>query len=1703
MANDDHTEQNSPFVMFRAPNRSFKRIFKDRSLSETIESVRDKLRLRDETIKLAYLEGDITVDLEDEGDFEAFRATVVTARPNTTLHVLVTIGDPSHPVDREQHHRQQSEDTVRPKRKRKHRSADLSDAEEDTEEDQSRIAEPAEVLHRQHTASPPTEAPAEPPKKKRRKQKKDSKHAKSSEPVSQPSELADATPPASEPPADSPVAGPSTSKPKRRHKDIPQPSGTEPSPPKSSQDKSALRASNSEDDGEPAQTAEPGKARKRKRTLSQGSDVASREAAVLEEDEPDTGSAPVAGPSFSPSPPADRRPDKSGPSARLRAELAKQKKKKKHAVLDDEEGNRNAPMAAQPAPPEDSATGPPAKKLKKKVTIAVSPVQSEDEDGRPETSGNVREEPAKQKKAQTRRRVRTEESSTATARKETQVESNTESAEEVSSETEAAPASTSPAGVSANPEQQDSATKRRQKKKKQTEEEQPPAVLSAVQPPLAAKPNKPAKAKKTKAPVQESESQSQSEPEPETEPEPAPSPAAPVATPKGKSGRPAKKTKKQVAQQQQAADVEAAPPAPEPAVGEPSKRPARAKKTRAGQEGPKDDGAVHDVQVVEQAVASEEASAQNKPAKKTTRKKKAEGKQPETDPDPATAPTSTPAANAIPSPQDEPAAKQTKAKKARKVVFESSTAPVATASTSSPNVSRPKGSTAQPSSDVSEPRPTAEAASASQEAVETHLPASKAKGRKGKKNTPSTKPAEEKAARSPSDNDNMWADIFKIVDQKRASSSHAEVNKTPEVQPRVAKGKQGKSKLSTSRVPGDDPETTTVEPTVEQEVPSTRPAPPVPGSESRTPVAPTSGTTVEALPAKDPTLVIPLPRTTSFSSSRSAVESTGTTEAAASEDVHSPSGPQPHAELSQANVAAIDTETRSKPPSPGVSLAAGTKVTVQGQGESSSDESSSSDDESSNSDDEDEGDGEAEAGVKQSANVTASSVNMESAALLRGPVSRRSILDEIPSESSSEDENEDAHEEEEEEEEEMGLDKQKRRLSRSYIRAIFSSNEGVDANLNDEEEEVVPPSQDTTLKQGTVENPLNLDGISVREKPVSVREGKSPSAREGDKSQVNLAAGREGLEAQSSAEKNGKATFQKIYASQGSKLLGESPAQESDRVQNSSKSTSSADATIRIEQRNLDVLTEAASRNAEVPSSPSHDEREERLVAEALPAAEVRSADSGPSIKPPIQPDTDDVVGSITLVIPDPSQANIDIGDIILPADDLLEAVDHSMPDNVSIEQDAEESRPSTSSPYSSPRKGTLKRMKDRRGRTPKDSELPVLASENFEELAQSTPARAAKPDSSLPQSDSEPIAARIRKSARKAALTTRKSSLLTTPTPSAAKRRGRPPLSKEGKVRTKAEKEQAAAKKRIADEKIKEAEKAEKASPRQKASAAKKSVKGVKPASALKVVTNTADDDDKPSADDGSATPRPTIQDVQPPAWTTLTQGGDELTVEPESLLDELGSSSPARSASGTGPLPAKRLFAVEIVRSKASSQPVAKVADDHNASQSSQDTASDVHAASQESRDADEGDALFLPDNSQYQTQQNTQNLISAKGTMPTPFPSIDSDPDDGALTIMKRPAARSGLWNAKTQFRRLSDMTSQQLFRPLDSSRASSTPAVANKSGVTVQIEGDDESSSSSDESGSDSDTVTKSHIPQDRRAGAGVQKQKKSGLTSFTK
>ena len=67
----------------------------------------------------------------------------------------------------------------------------------------------------------------------------------------------------------------------------------------------------------------------------------------------------------------------------------------------------------------------------------------------------------------------------------------------------------------------------------------------------------------------------------------------------------------------------------------------------------------------------------------------------------------------------------------------------------------------------------------------------------------------------------------------------------------------------------------------------------------------------------------------------------------------------------------------------------------------------------------------------------------------------------------------------------------------------------------------------------------------------------------------------------------------------------------------------------------------------------------------------------------------------------------------------------------------------------------------------------------------------------------------------------------------------------------------------------------------------------------------------------------------------------------------------------------------------------------------------------------------------------------------------------------------------------------------FRPDPLSEASA-PATSNRAGVMDDVKMEEQSESDDDE-----DEGKKSHIPQERRAGAGVQKKRTSGLASFAK
>ncbi|EMD32042.1 hypothetical protein CERSUDRAFT_99741 [Gelatoporia subvermispora B] len=87
--------EKAAIVTFHAPSRSFHRVFKDTSLSETRDAVRHKLGLpAGAPVFLARLHDGEKVDLEDDDDFEALR---LLARTSSALDIVVTLApqDPS------------------------------------------------------------------------------------------------------------------------------------------------------------------------------------------------------------------------------------------------------------------------------------------------------------------------------------------------------------------------------------------------------------------------------------------------------------------------------------------------------------------------------------------------------------------------------------------------------------------------------------------------------------------------------------------------------------------------------------------------------------------------------------------------------------------------------------------------------------------------------------------------------------------------------------------------------------------------------------------------------------------------------------------------------------------------------------------------------------------------------------------------------------------------------------------------------------------------------------------------------------------------------------------------------------------------------------------------------------------------------------------------------------------------------------------------------------------------------------------------------------------------------------------------------------------------------------------------------------------------------------------------------------------------
>ena len=157
---------------------------------------------------------------------------------------------------------------------------------------------------------------------------------------------------------------------------------------------------------------------------------------------------------------------------------------------------------------------------------------------------------------------------------------------------------------------------------------------------------------------------------------------------------------------------------------------------------------------------------------------------------------------------------------------------------------------------------------------------------------------------------------------------------------------------------------------------------------------------------------------------------------------------------------------------------------------------------------------------------------------------------------------------------------------------------------------------------------------------------------------------------------------------------------------------------------------------------------------------------------------------------------------------------------------------------------------------------------------------------------------------------------------------------------------------------------------------------------------------------------------------------------------------------------------------------------------------------------------DPLFIPSSSQH--PMTPFGLPNAEST---PFANDDgqnegdNDRDTEPNRTFKAPARPRASWVSQSLYPSLTDLASQSLF----STAGIPSPALFTqtpKQGTSYKLppvtygkgrdddeDDDDEEESSEDSDSSDSDSgKKKSHIPQNRRAGAGVQKKKKPGLLS---
>lgn len=485
----------------------------------------------------------------------------------------------------------------------------------------------------------------------------------------------------------------------------------------------------------------------------------------------------------------------------------------------------------------------------------------------------------------------------------------------------------------------------------------------------------------------------------------------------------------------------------------------------------------------------------------------------------------------------------------------------------------------------------------------------------------------------------------------------------------------------------------------------------------------------------------------------------------------------------------------------------------------------------------------------------------------------------------------------------------------------------------------------------------------------------------------------------------------------------------------------------------------------------------EEIQPEASSALQTRPGPEPSSVPPSVQPD-EDPVPSAPPIQEDPADPIEPAEDPVpTPPEDPIEE-DSAHPQ---VAQNARESPRVTNAPLS-----MVQRMKNRRGKLSSKDDAPILASQ-LGDASQSANAGTPSPEDKADGGVEGTTARKTRSASQKAVAA---SGTMAPPpeTPLTTKRRGRPPVPAEEKARRQAEKDaekaaKAAVKQAEKEEKarLRAAKAAEKAAQIAAKAAAKAGKKGKNDSSAPSASASSAvaplsvsDKDAQPNAPRGNREELSTQQSVA--KWTTLTQTPSIVDAD-MTMLDELRSSSPAHSV-----VPATS--GVDELRSESGNL---RRRSDAGVDHAHDET--DQHA-SQQASDSSQT-PLFLP---------GTQTQAVSPRRIPRSSPTRSAASSGSESDDFKLPA-RPRTWGASARFRRLSEIATQELFTPLPLTPPTQrTPALSTNMkdmyGLDDDEDEEEDGEDDDDDSGSD-DAANRSHIPQGRRAGAGVPK-KRSGL-----